>query len=433
MTHILFLTDNFPPEVNAPASRTYEHCREWVRAGCRVTVITCAPNFPAGKVFPGYSNALLSRERMDGIEVVRVWTYIAANEGFLRRSVDYVSYAVAAIAASIRVRDVDVVVATSPQFFTACAGYVVGRLKRRPFVFELRDFWPESIRAVGALGSDWILSALERLELFLYRRADAIVTVTHAFRETLIERGIEGRKISVVTNGADLSRFQPRPRDAALAEALGLTGKFVVGYVGTHGMAHALTTVLDAARLLQERESGRSVAVLLLGDGAEKRALKLRAQELGLNSVVFVDSVAKAEVPRYWSLLDVSLIHLKDAPLFAKVIPSKLFECMAMGLPVIHGVRGESARIVETDGVGVVIEPENPRALADAVLSLAAAPERRAAMAERGLRAARGYDRTSLAAHMLTILQALVADRTAPDRGRRSPPVQPPRLRPRPR
>jgi glycosyltransferase involved in cell wall biosynthesis len=245
--HILFLTDNFPPEVNAPASRTFEHCREWVRAGHRVTVVTGAPNFPSGKVFAGYRNRLFARETMDGVEVVRVWTYIAANEGFVRRSLDYVSFAAAAVLASAAVGRVDVVVATSPQFFTACAGYVVGKLKRRPFVFELRDFWPESIQAVGALANRRLLKALERLELFLYRHADAIVCVTHAFKATLIERGVEGAKVSVVTNGADLSRFQPRPRDAALAEQLGLSGKFVVGYVGTHGMAHALTTVLEAA------------------------------------------------------------------------------------------------------------------------------------------------------------------------------------------
>ena len=149
--HILFLTDNFPPEVNAPASRTFEHCREWVKAGARVTVITCAPNFPKGKVYPGYRNRLVSRETMEGIEVVRVWSYMTANEGLFRRSLDYASFMVAATLASLSVRDVDIVVATSPQFFSACAGRMVSVLKRRPFVFELRDLWPESIRAVGAV------------------------------------------------------------------------------------------------------------------------------------------------------------------------------------------------------------------------------------------------------------------------------------------
>ncbi|MGA8768985.1 MAG: glycosyltransferase family 4 protein [Rhodomicrobium sp.] len=221
--HILFLTDNFPPEVNAPASRTFEHCREWVKAGHKVTVITGAPNFPAGKVFDGYANKWRTRETLQGIEVTRVWTYISANEGFLKRTLDYASFMISGALAALGVRDVDVIVATSPQLFTPCAAYVAGLLKRRPYVFELRDLWPESIRAVGAMKNAWILNALERLELFLYRRAAQVVSVTHAFKDNLIARGIEATKISIVTNGADLARFAPRPRDEALAAKLGLS------------------------------------------------------------------------------------------------------------------------------------------------------------------------------------------------------------------
>ena len=169
--HILFLTDNFPPEVNAPASRTHEHCREWVKAGHQVTVITTAPNFPTGRVFAGFRNRLYAREELDGIQVVRVWTYITANEGFLKRSLDYISFAVAAVLAGLFTRRFDVVVGTSPQFFTACAAWFLGFLRRRPFVFELRDLWPESIRAVGVMKSGRVLDLLEKVELFLYRRS----------------------------------------------------------------------------------------------------------------------------------------------------------------------------------------------------------------------------------------------------------------------
>ena len=183
--HILFLTDNFPPEVNAPASRTYEHCREWVKAGHQVTVITCAPNFPKGRVFDGYKNRIWQRQTIDGIEVIRVWTYITANEGFARRVIDYLSFMFAAILAGSFVRKVDIVVGTSPQFFTACAAYVVGSLKRRPWVFELRDLWPETIKAVGAMRNLFAIRMLERLELFLYHRASAIVSVTHSFKKAI--------------------------------------------------------------------------------------------------------------------------------------------------------------------------------------------------------------------------------------------------------
>lgn len=408
--HILFLTDNFPPEVNAPASRTFEHCREWVRAGHEVTVITCAPNFPTGRVFDGYRNRLFARETMDGIDVIRVWSYITANEGFLRRTLDYTSFMLTATPASLRVRRPDVVVATSPQFFTACAGYLVSRLRRAPFVFELRDLWPESIRAVGAMKQSAILDWLERLELFLYRKAAAVVSVTNAFKRNLVHRGIEPSKIEVVTNGADLSLFRPREKDRELAEALGLKGKFVAGYIGTHGLAHALETLLEAARLLQE-EGQHNVHLLFLGNGASKAALLARAVELGLRNVTFVDSVPKADVVRYWSLLDVSIIHLRRTDLFKTVIPSKLFECMAMGIPVLHGVEGESAEIVEKEEVGLLFEPENPSSLCDGIRRLLGEPELLAGLRRNGPNAAMRYDRRMLAEDMLRHLERAVTVR----------------------
>jgi len=411
--HILFLTDNFPPEVNAPASRTFEHCREWVRAGHKVTVITGAPNFPAGKVFEGYRNAWRSCESVQGIEVIRVWTYISANEGFLRRTLDYASFMVSAALAALDARDVDVIVATSPHLFTPWAAYVVGLLKRRPYIFELRDLWPESIRAVGAMKNSWILAALERLELFLYRKAAHVVSVTHAFKENLIARGIEAGKISVVTNGVDLARFKPRPRDEALAVKLGLSGKTVIGYVGTHGMAHALRTVLDAAELLKPTDLAAQVRFLFLGDGVEKAALKADAAARKLDNVVFADSVARSEVVRYWSLIDLSVIHLKRSPLFETVIPSKLFECMAMGIPVLHGVAGESATIVQREGAGVTFAPENAGALVRSIAQLVRDPERRAEMARRAVAAARRYDRAELAATMLKTLERVNSEAMA--------------------
>ncbi|EGV20644.1 hypothetical protein ThimaDRAFT_0422 [Thiocapsa marina 5811] len=289
--HILFLTDNFPPEVNAPASRTFEHCREWVRAGHRVTVITGAPNFPTGKVFAGYRNRPWQRESMDGIEVVRVWTYIAANSGFAKRTLDYLSFMVTGFLAGLVQRRPDVIVGTSPQFFTNCAAWMLSVFRWRPFVFELRDLWPESIKTVGAMEDSAALRLMEHLELFLYRRAAVVVAVTESFRRNLISRGIDGEKIQVVTNGVDLTRFRPMERDPELAERLGLTGKLVAGYIGTHGMAHALETVLEAARRMAALPEGRDVRFVLLGDGAQKQALKATAEQMGLANVVFLDSV----------------------------------------------------------------------------------------------------------------------------------------------
>lgn len=402
--HILFLTDNFPPEVNAPASRTFEHCREWIRAGHKVTVITGSPNFPKGRVYAGYRNRLWQSEDMEGIKVIRVWTYITANQGFLRRTLDYQSFMVSAILASPLVRRVDVVVGTSPQFFTACAAYVVSRFKRIPFVFELRDLWPESIKAVGAMKASFPIKLLEKIELFLYRKAAYIVSVTHSFRRCLVQRGIDENKIGVVTNGVDISRFQPREKDAELVKQLGLAGKFVAGYIGTHGLAHDLEVILEAAARLRNTPDGNAYAFILLGDGARKQSLQEYARAMELNNVLFIDSVPKEDVARYWSLLDVSIIHLKKMEIFTTVIPSKLFECMGMGIPVIHGVAGESADIVTATGVGLVFEPGSPAELIASLTRLRNEPELLAQLHKRCIEVAPHYDRSKQANMMLEML-----------------------------
>jgi glycosyltransferase involved in cell wall biosynthesis len=350
---ILFLTDNFPPEVNAPASRTFEHCREWVNAGHQVTVITCAPNFPQGKVYTGYQNKLYQVEEMSGIRVIRVWSYITANEGFVKRILDYISFAVMAVFAGLFKR-CDLIVATSPQFFTAVGGCVLAFLKRKPWVMEVRDLWPESIRAVGAMQDGRVYRLLERLELFLYRHARAVVVVTDAFKENLRSRGIREEKIYVIKNGVLLDQFSPRPKDAALVAELGLEGKFVLAYLGTHGMAHALDFVLRASAALPEE-----VRVLLIGDGAEKaKLLKIKENE-GYHKVLMLPSVTKSEIARYIAISDVALVNLQKSDTFKTVIPSKIFENAAMQKPILLGVEGESKALIEQYGAGLCFEPEN--------------------------------------------------------------------------
>lgn len=409
---ILFITDNFPPEVNAPASRTFEHCREWVREGHEVTVLTGVPNFPTGKVHAGYRNRLWQSEERDGIRVIRVWTYVTANQGTLRRILDYVSFMMTASIAGLFLRRPDVIVATSPQLFTIVAAWFVSKLRRRPYVFELRDLWPESLKAVGVLNGSPVLRLLERLELFLYRHAAMVISVTHSFRENLIRRGIDAAKVHVVTNGVDLSRFRPMDKDRDLSRQLGLDGSFVLGYVGTHGLAHGLDTILEAAARLRQRGEGGRFRFLFLGDGASKADLVARARELSLDNVLFLDSVAKAEVVRYWSLLDVAIIHLRADELFTTVIPSKLFECMGMGLPVLHGVAGESARIVSVEKVGRVFESGNAMQLEQLVIEMAGQPDELAQMRRNAVDAARRYDRRALAITMLALVEQCASKRT---------------------
>jgi hypothetical protein len=413
--HVLFLTDNFPPETNAPASRTFEHAQRWVRAGHEVTVVTGAPNFPAGRVFPGYRNALWSREQRDGVRVLRVWTYVSANEGFVRRTLDYLSFGVAGALASLLVRRPDVVVGTSPQFFTACGAALAAWLRRVPFVFELRDLWPDSITAVGAMRESFAIRMLRRLEYFLYRRAARIVSVTWSFREILARGGVPGAKVEVVPNGVDLAAYVPGPKPAALVARHGLEGRFVAAYVGTLGLAHGLGALLEAAERLKDDPG---IAFLLVGTGAERAALEERARERGLRNVVFVGSVGKDEVRDYWRLCDAALVLLRDSPMFRHVIPSKMFEAMGSGRAIVLGVRGESAAILERAGAGLAIAPESPDAIAEAVRRLRGDPALCAELGRRGRAfVEREFDRDALAARMLAVLAEVAGERHRPPAG----------------
>jgi len=360
---ILFLTDNFPPEVNAPATRTYEHCREWVNQGVDVTVITCAPNFPKGKVFEGYKNKLYQTEEIDGIKVIRVWSYIAANSGFVKRILDFISYAIMAFCAGLFIK-CDVIIGTSPQFFTAVSARCLSFMKRTPWVMEVRDLWPESIAAVGAMKKDsFAYKLLHLLEKHLYRSAIKIVVVTDSFGRYISELGINNDKISVIKNGVITSKFPPIPKDDKLQEELGLSDKFVIGYIGTHGMAHALDFVLESAKEITDNR----IHIILQGDGAEKKNLLEKSEKLNLTNVTFLPFVAKSEIARYISLLDVALVNLKKSDTFKTVIPSKIFENASMLKPILHGVEGESKEIIESYGAGVTFEPENKKAFLRAI------------------------------------------------------------------
>lgn len=401
---ILFLSDNFPPEGNAPATRLYEHAIRWVKAGHDVTVITCAPNFPEGKLFAGYRNAWRQVESLDGIRVVRVKTFITANEGFVKRTLDYLSFMLMATVMSVFERRPDVVVATSPQFFCAVAGWMVGLLKRRPFVFELRDLWPASIMAVGAMRKSLVIRLLERLELFLYHRADAIVSVTESFREELVGRGVPREKIHVVINGVDLDRYEPRPRDTALAVEFGLQGKFVAGYMGTHGMAHALPKVLEAAENLRDRPD---IAFFFAGSGAERAKVEQIVHERGLDNVRLIPRQPKERMPALWSLCDLSIVPLRDTPVFATVIPSKIFESMGMGVPILMSLpEGEATGIIRDSRSGVCVRAEDPAAMADEIARLADEPQEMERLRRQARDAAPRYSRDELAGRLVEVLQA---------------------------
>lgn len=291
---ILFITDNFPPEVNAPATRTYEHVKEWIKdENVKVTIITCAPNFPHGKIYNGYKNKLYQKENMEGIEVVRVWSYITSNSGFLKRIIDYISFSFMAFWVCL-FKKYDIIIATSPQFFTTWTACALSKIRRKPWIFELRDLWPESIKTVGAMKQGKIIDILEKIELFLYRDCNKVIVVTDSFKINLISRGIEQDKIVVIKNGANLELFSKQNGDLLLLDELNLNNKFIIGYIGTHGLAHSLDFVINAISKINDD----TFHFVFIGDGAVKKDIVNLSKKLKLKNITFLDPISKEQIPR---------------------------------------------------------------------------------------------------------------------------------------
>jgi glycosyltransferase involved in cell wall biosynthesis len=404
---LLFLSHYFPPEVNAPASRTFDHCREWVKQGHSVTVVTCQPNHPQGKLYPGFKNHWFYQEEIEGIQVIRLWTWLSANAGFGGRILNYLLFMVVCIINSYRFPKVDIVMSTSPQFFCGLAGYFVSRIKAVPWVLEIRDLWPESIVTVGAMKDGLWIKALYGLERFCYLRAATIVTVTDAFKAYMIEKGIDQNKIHVVKNGVDTNLFHSESdvdtkQVDTFCQRYDLHNKFTAAYVGTHGMAHKLETILRCAKKLKYRDD---IRILMVGDGSEWENIKALKDQWQLQNVIMTGQLPKSMMPVVWAASDVSLVHLAKSDTFKSVIPSKLFESFAMAKPIILGVEGESAEIVRESQSGVCVEPENHISLAEAIIKLCDDKSYYRSLSENGPGYVRkNYDRKRLAQDLLSVL-----------------------------
>lgn len=395
--HVLVVTDNFAPERNAPAIRTYEHCRRWVKAGAKVTVVTSVPNFPTGKVLAPYRNRLVQRETIDGIEVVRVWTYLAPNTAVIRRSLDFASFGLSGFIAGLAQR-ADVIMATSPQLLAGLTGRVLALVKGRPWLLEIRDLWPDSIVALDMMRERHLLVRMLRaVENMLYRSAARIVTTNSGLRDRLIARGVPGAKIGVVPNGVDAIQFSPRPRPQILLEKYGLADKFVVGYIGTQGLAHDLETVIAAAAALRDR----NVAFLFVGDGAQHLPIVRMVKRLKLDNVQFVRTVAPEEVPDHIACCDVLLVPMKRTSTLSDTMPSKIFEIAAMERPIVIGAEGIAADLVEDHRAGIAVEPECTEALIAAIERLRNEPAFCQSLQSGSRALADDFSRDKFAAQML--------------------------------
>jgi len=387
---ILYVSQYFSPEMGAPAARAAELSRHWAAAGHDVSVLTGFPNHPTGVVPPEYRSKfrrLVAHEEIDGVNVVRTWLLPFPNRKAHERMLNYSSFCVSAASTGLFLTRPDVVIATSPQLLVGLSGWWLARWKRVPFVFEVRDLWPESLAAVGmGEGNSRLHRSLAKIAGFLYRHADRIVVVTPAFEDYLVKHWrVPREKISVVENGVETQLFTPEPssgKAAALRNELASDGKFVVSYVGTMGMAHGLETILAAASQL--RDTNPEIVFLMLGEGAEKERIAALARERGLNNLRFVDQQPREKIPAYICASDVCLVLLKKTDLFKTVIPTKMLEFMSCACPVILGVDGQARAILEEARGGLVIEPENSDALVDAIRYLATNQEAARALGKNG-------------------------------------------------
>ena len=408
---ILYVSQYFPPEMGAPAARAAELSKYWASSGHEVTVLTGFPNHPTGVVPPEYRRKfrhLLFRERVADVEIVRTWLLPFPNRKAYERMLNYASFCFSAATSGLLLRRPDVVIASSPQLLVGLSGWWLARCKRVPFVFEVRDLWPESLVAVGMGEDDALLHrVLSRIAGFLYRQAQHIVVVTPAFADHLVKKwNVSREKISVVENGVETELFSPRP-SGSLREQLGAEHKFVISYIGTMGMAHGLETMLEAASALQHSFS--EILFLLVGEGADKERIQEIARSRELANVHFVDQQPRQEIPAYICASDVCLVLLKRTDLFKTVIPTKMLEFMSCARPVILGVEGQAKAIVDEACAGICIEPENGADLAAAIVRLA---ENRGLGDELGRNGrrfiVRNYSRESTAKRYLEVLNALL-------------------------
>ncbi len=380
--NIHYVSHYFPPEVNAPAIRVSELARQWKKKGHSVTVLTGFPNHPSGVIPDKYLGRIYQREDFNGIDVHRSYVYAAPNKGFVKRIANYLSFMVSSVVCSSwRSGPADVVIGTSPQFFVAVSAWFISVLKRAPFVFEVRDLWPEEIVAVGAIKNRFVIGVLEAIEMFLYRRAGMIIAVAQGTVDILISRGIPKEKIALIPNGVSLERFTEAD-GTNVRKRFNLNGEFLVSYIGTHGMAHRLETVIDAAECLKDN---KKIRFMMVGDGAEKTKLVARAKQKGLENITFAPQAPADEVPQYYAASDVCLAPLKKTKLFEKNIPSKLYEIMASKRPILLGAKGESQRLVHEAQAGESFEPENVESLVERIERLFGDREHSSKLGKQGL------------------------------------------------
>ncbi len=378
---ILMLTQWFDPE---PTFKGLAFAKELVRRGHEVEVLTGFPNYPGGKLYPGYRMKFFQREMIGGISVVRVPLYPSHDTSAIKRIINYVSFAVsAAILGPFVVRRADVMYVYHPPATVGCAASVIGMLRRIPFVYDIQDLWPDTLAATGMINSPAVLRLVDQVCRVIYRRAARIVVLSPGFKKILAARNVPEEKVEVIYNWCDEAQISTMSQKDALQLEPYLEGHFNVVFAGTMGKAQALDAVLDAAAYLQARVP--HVQFVFVGGGIEVDRLKQKSGQMGLQNVRFLPRRPMSQIGSALCVADVLLVHLKDDPLFAITLPSKTQAYLAVGRPVIMAVRGDAAELVERAGAGMACTPEDSQSLVNIIMRfIAMSGEEREHMGRKG-------------------------------------------------
>lgn len=401
---IIVICHYFPPEIGAPSARLYEMSKRWVELGNEVHIVTCFPNHPTGIIPDEYKGLKYKLENMDGIHVHRNYVYATPNKGFIKKTLGHISFMFSSVFFSMKKIDKpDVIITSSPTFFSIFSGYWYSLRKKADFVLEIRDLWPAAMIELGVLKEGFVTKVLEKMELFFYRKSKKLIMVTQSFKDNVVNRGISGDKVHVITNGFNQDLFYPKEKNQELIIKYNLHDKFVISYVGAHGISQNLSTVLEVAKKLR---AYKNIEFVFVGEGAEKDKLKQIVREEELPNVQFIDAQPKERIPDFYNSSDLCLIPLKNIELFKTFIPSKMFEIMACGVPIVASLEGEAAQILEESKAALVVKPDNTNEIAAAIEELINYKEKYSQMKANGPEfVEKNYSRNKLAERYLEVIR----------------------------
>jgi colanic acid biosynthesis glycosyl transferase WcaI len=399
---ILILTQYYPPEIGAPQARLSDLAAHFVQRGHSVTVLTAMPNYPTGKIHYGYGG-LVRRQQEDGVNIIRTFIYPTQSPKFVQRLTNYLSFVLSSAAlGGFMVQQADFVVVESPPLFLGLSGLYLTRLKKARMIFNVSDLWPQGALELGAIrAGSFVHKAAEVLEALCYRHAWLVTGQSKGILESVAKR-FPACPTFHLSNGVNIQRFDPQQPAEDFRYLLNGRGKFVALYAGLHGIPQGLDQILDAAESLRD---DAEIHFVLVGDGAQKKLLMEQATKRRLANVHFLDPRPAHEIPRLLAAADIALVSLKTY--LQGAVPSKLYEAMASGRPVVLIAGGEAADIVRENLAGMVVAPGEIKSLAEAVRTLRHRPDLRRAFGENGRRAAQQYfDRAVIATRFIDHLEA---------------------------